>query len=258
MSYFKLLQYLSTVVLVSRMYQKEFQKIVELRRSNRSFDANHEVSGEVIERCLKNAILSPNSSNLQLWEFQWIESPDLLQKLIPLCLNQSAAKTAKHMVVFITRKDKWRARAKWNYERIKEGIKGEPKKMQKRGLNYYKKLIPVVYSNDGFGILSTLRKLVSFVLGIRKPFYRLGGKAEQRIVVHKSCALAAQTFMLSVAAEGLHSCPMEGFDKRRVKKLLELPRGAEINMIVSVGKGTDKGVWGPRFRVPYNEVVIKK
>ena len=77
-------------------------------------------------------------------------------------------------------------------------------------------------------------------------------------MVHKSCALAAQTFMLSFAAEGFHSCPMEGFDKKRVKKLLSLPRGAEINMIVSVGKGTEKGIWGPRFRVPYNEVVIKK
>jgi nitroreductase len=112
--------------------------------------------------------------------------------------------------------------------------------------------------DDGIGLFSQLRRLASFLLGIRKPFYRLGGKAEQRIVVHKSCALAAQTFMLSVAAEGFHSCPMEGFDKKRVKKLLTLPRGAEINMIVSVGKGTEKGIWGPRFRVPYNEVVIKK
>ena len=240
------------------MYQNEFQKIVNHRRSNRSFDANYDVPGEVIERCLRNAILSPNSSNLQLWEFQWIESPELLQKLIPLCLGQSAAKTAKHMVVFITRKDKWRERAKWNYEQIKKGIQGKPQKIQKRGLDYYKRLIPIVYMDDGLGIFSVLRKSVSFVLGIRKPFYRLGGKAEQRIVVHKSCALAAQTFMLSVAAEGLHSCPMEGFDKKRIKKLLELPRGAEINMIVSVGKGTEKGVWGPRFRVPFNEVVIKK
>jgi nitroreductase len=240
------------------MYQNEFQKIVNHRRSTRSFDANYDVPGEVIEGCLRNAILSPNSSNLQLWEFQWIESPELLQKLIPLCLGQSAAKTAKHMVVFITRKDKWRERAKWNYEQIKKGIQGKPQKIQKRGLDYYKRLIPIVYMDDGLGIFSVLRKSVSFVLGIRKPFYRLGGKAEQRIVVHKSCALAAQTFMLSVAAEGLHSCPMEGFDKKRIKKLLELPRGAEINMIVSVGKGTEKGVWGPRFRVPFNEVVIKK
>jgi len=64
--------------------------------------------------------------------------------------------------------------------------------------------------------------------------------------------------MLSVAAEGFHSCPMEGFDEKRVKRALNLPRGAEINMIVSVGLGTQAGIWGPRNRVPYNEVVFKK
>jgi nitroreductase len=61
--------------------------------------------------------------------------------------------------------------------------------------------------------------------------------------------------MLSIAAEGFQSCPMEGFDAVRIKKQLNLPAGAEINMIVSVGKGTEEGVWGPRFRVPYEEVV---
>jgi len=48
---------------------------------------------------------------------------------------------------------------------------------------------------------------------------------------------------------------MEGFDAVRVKKHLNLPSGAEINMIISVGKGTEEGVWGPRFRVPYEDVV---
>jgi nitroreductase len=50
---------------------------------------------------------------------------------------------------------------------------------------------------------------------------------------------------------------MEGFDAVRVKKALNLPSGAEINMIISVGKGTQDGVWGERFRLPYNDVVIK-
>jgi nitroreductase len=63
--------------------------------------------------------------------------------------------------------------------------------------------------------------------------------------------------MLSIAAEGYHSCPMEGFDEIRVKKLLGLPATAEINMIISVGRGTEAGVWGPRFRVPFDEVVKK-
>lgn len=95
-------------------------------------------------------------------------------------------------------------------------------------------------------------------MGLKGPFFRAGGAAQQSITVHKSCALAAQTFMLSIASAGFHTCPMEGFDEKRVKKILELPRGAEITMIIAVGKGTEKGIWGPRFRVPYEEVVRKR
>jgi nitroreductase len=125
-------------------------------------------------------------------------------------------------------------------------------------MSYYGKVMPLLYSNDPFGIMSFVRRSISFFMGLRKPFFRTGGNANQRITVHKSCALAAQTFMLSIAAEGFHSCPMEGFDEKRVKRALKLPRGAEINMIISVGLGTEDGIWGERYRVPYDEVVFKK
>ena len=236
----------------------EFQKIIEFRRSNRSFDPNIAVPDEVIRISLERAILSPNSSNMQLWEFYWISSKEAINEMIPLCLSQQAAKTAQQMVVFVTRKDKWRERANWNLQKIKETFIGEPNKLQKSGLNYYGKVMPLLYSNDPFGIMSFVRQSISFFLGLRKPFFRTGGKANQRITVHKSCALAAQTFMLSIAAEGFHSCPMEGFDEKRVKRALKLPRGAEINMIRSVGLGTESGIWGERNRVPYNDVVFKK
>lgn len=240
------------------MLSNEFQAIIDRRRSNRHFDPNIPVPKEVIQRSLERAIMSPNSSNMQLWEFYWIHSEDELKKFIPLCLNQSAAKTAQQMVVFVTRQDKWKERAKWNYDKIKSQIKGEPNKLEKGGLDYYGKLMRLVYGNDPFGILTLVRRSVCFFMGLRKPFMRMGGKADQRVSVHKSCALAAQTFMLSIAAEGFESCPMEGFDKLRVKKALNLPRGAEINMIISVGKGTEAGIWGPQFRVPYEEVVFVK
>lgn len=238
------------------MYSKEFQEIVNFRRSNRKFDPAVEVPDHVIEISLDRAILSPNSSNMQLWEFYWIKSKDELERMVPLCLNQQAAKTAKAMVVFVTRKDKWKERAKWNYDRFKDLVKGSPDKGQKKGLYYYKWIMPLMYANDPFGFMTLLRRTISFFMGVRKPFYRAGGGANIRITAHKSCALAAQTFMLSVAAGGYHTCPMEGFDEKRVKKALNLPRGAEINMIVSVGMGTEAGIWGPRFRVPKDEVVF--
>jgi len=240
------------------MYSKEFEEIVHLRRSNRVFDANVEVPDEVIRKSLELALLSPNSSNMQLWEFYWIKSKTELEKYVPLCLNQRAAKTAKQLVVFVTRRDKWRERAKWNLKKIQEGIIGEPSRLQKSSLNYYGKLMPLIYSNDPFGFMTLVRKSISFFMGFRKPFYRAGGLAKQRIVVHKSCALAAQTFMLSIAAEGFDSCPLEGFDELRVKKALGLPRGAEICMIVAVGKGTEEGIYGPRFRVPKEEVIFER
>ena len=233
-----------------------FEEIIQRRRSNRKFDANVEVPDDVIKRSLERSILSPNSSNMQLWEFQWIKDPALKDAFIGLCLDQNAARTAKQLVVFVTRKDLWKQRASWNYNKIKEGITGEPNTAQKRGLDYYGKLMPLAYRSDIFGISTLIRTALCFFMGLRKPFMRFGGDADQRVTVHKSCALAAQTFMLSIAAEGFESCPMEGFDAVRVKRALGLPSGAEINMIIAVGKGTEAGVWGPRFRVPYEDVVV--
>jgi Nitroreductase len=75
-----------------------------------------------------------------------------------------------------------------------------------------------------------------------------------RVVVHKTCALAAQTFMLAMANENYDTCAMEGFDSKRAKRILNLPVGAEINMIVSCGIREEHGVWGDRMRVPFDEV----
>jgi nitroreductase len=219
-----------------------FQEIILKRRSNRSYDQTIQVPDEVIQRSLERAILSPNSSNMQLWEFYWIKSRDQLNKFTPLCLNQNTAKTASHMIAFVTRRDLWRQRVEWH-------------KYQKRMLNYYTKIVPFAYANDWFGLMGVLRWIVSNAISLFRPMTRMAGVDGTRIVVHKSCALAAQTFMLSIAAEGYESCPMEGFDQVRARKALGLPRQAEIGMIVSVGKGTEKGIWGERMRVPYDEVV---
>ncbi len=239
------------------MFSIEFDKIVQFRRSNRSFDPNIKVSDEIIQNALEHAILSPNSSNMQLWEFHWISSQDKIEEFIPLCLSQSAAKTAQQMVVFVTRQDKWKSRAQWNEGKVRSTIIGEPNAMQKGGIDYYKKVMPLLYMQDIFGIMGLIRRAISFFLGFNKPFFRAGGKTFQRITVHKSCALAAQTFMLSIASQGFHSCPMEGFDAIRVVKALQLPKGAEISMIIAIGKGTQPGIWGPRYRLPYQEVVVK-
>lgn len=57
--------------------------------------------------------------------------------------------------------------------------------------------------------------------------------------------------MISTAAEGYDPCPLEGFDSKRMKKLLEFPYGAGINMVVPCGiRDGEKGIWasGTAFR----------
>lgn len=92
------------------------------------------------------------------------------------------------------------------------------------------------------------------ITGLFRPIYREVRRSDMRVVVHKTCALAAENFMLSMAAEGYDTCPMEGSDTWRVKKLLGLPLGAEVNMIVSCGVRKPEGVYGERFRIPFEEV----
>ena len=66
------------------MHSDAFQKIIEHRRSNRKFDPNIEIPEDVMTRSLERTVLSPNSSNMQLWEFHWIHDKKLLEEFTPL------------------------------------------------------------------------------------------------------------------------------------------------------------------------------
>ena len=58
-------------------------------------------------KCLNAAILAPNSSNLQTWEFYWVRNLEKKKKVIEACFSQNAAKTAKEIVIAIARIDTW-------------------------------------------------------------------------------------------------------------------------------------------------------
>ena len=50
----------------------DYFDLVRKRRSVRKF-LNEKVPEEVITKALKAALLAPNSSNLQPWEFYWVK-----------------------------------------------------------------------------------------------------------------------------------------------------------------------------------------
>ena len=241
--------------------ERSVSEAIQFRRSVRVYDPEQPIDAKIVKTCLEQASLAPNSSNMQLWEFYHITSPELVAKMAPLCFNQNAAKTAQQLVVFVTRKDLWSKRAKANLAMIDDQFPlkpGEKPKGRAAGIRtYYKNLIPFLYRNF-FGLMGWVRWGIAIITGLFRPIYREVRERDMRVVVHKTCGLAAQTFMLSMAAVGYDTCPMEGFDSLRVKKLLKLPRGAQVNMIVSCGIRSAKGVYGERFRVPFEEVYRQK
>ncbi|MCH8553993.1 MAG: nitroreductase family protein [Schleiferiaceae bacterium] len=239
----------------------EFKEAVQYRRSVRAYKPEP-IDAAIVQQCLELATLAPNSSNMQLWEFYHITDPTILKPLAAACLGQGAATTAQQMVVFVTRQDLYKQRAKaiLNNEitNIQQHSPTEKQasRIQKVQL-YYGKLMPFLYSRF-LGILGGVRKLLVNIVGLFRPITYQVSEGDMRVVVHKTCALAAQTFMLAMADAHYDTCPMEGFDSRKVKRLLQLPRGAEVNMVVSCGIREPHGVWGARRRVPFEEVYKRK
>lgn len=234
-----------------------FDEIVNYRRSVRHYK-NIPIDSDIVKHCIEQATLAPNSSNMQLWEFYHVTNPEILKKLAVACLGQQAATTAQQMVVFVTRQDLHRKRAKEMLTLETQNVqKNSPSEKQAKRIKtwnmYYGKVIPFLYSRF-LGILGVFRKIMVNLIGLFRAITYQVSENDVRVVVHKTCALAAQTFMLAMANEKYDTCPMEGFDSRKVKNILDLPFGAEINMVVSCGIREENGVWGDRMRVPFEEV----
>lgn len=233
-----------------------FSDLIHSRRSVRKYDQDADFNHDAVARSLELATLSPNSSNMQLWEFHRVINPQKRQQLAEICMGQNAAKTANELVVFVITPQKWKSRAEMNAETIRRAFEGREDATARRAQKYYEKLIPFVYRNDRLGLLGLCRKILTFFIGLKKPMVREVSKADLRVCLHKSTALAAMTFMTAMRAEGYDTCPMEGFDSQRAKKLLGLAKQAEITMIVSCGKRTAEGIYSDRHRVASQEVII--
>ncbi len=235
------------------------EEVLIFRRSVRNFSKEKLPEVDKVKHCLELAALAPNSSNMQLWEFYHITDPEMLKKMGEACLSQSAATTAPQVVVFVTRQDLYRKRAKQVIELTRNNIlRNSPAEKQQKRIKiqelYYGKVMPFLYSRF-FGLLGIFRKLLTSGISLFRPMTTFVSESDVRVVAHKSCGLAAQTFMIAMAAEGYDTCPLEGFDGRRVKKMLHLPCGAEVNMVIPCGiRNGNEGIWGDRIRLPFEEV----
>ena len=223
--------------------REEYIKLAKSRRSVRVF-TDEEIDPNDLMECLELALLAPTSSNLQCWEFYWVRDQDKKEKLKMYCLDQPAARTAKELIVCIARTDTW----KKNKNAIIEATNSNNK--APISMSYYTKIVPIVYTQGIMGIIGFIKKVLVAIIGIFRVVPREpNSKSDMRVWAHKTTALACQNLMMGLRAYGYDTCPMEGMDSKRIKSLLGLGRGAEVSMVIGVGKRAENGVYGKRFRL---------
>ena len=162
------------------------------RRAVRHY-SDQPIDADTVRACLEQARLAPSSSNMQLYQFIHVTDAATLLALATACLGQQSATTAQQMVVFVTRQDLSRERARAVMALEADNIRrtSPPENQEKRLANsraYYGKFLPFMYARC-FGLLGVLRKLLFGAVSLFRPLYTDCSEADMRVVVHKSCGL---------------------------------------------------------------------
>ena len=173
---------------------------IESRRSIKSFDINHKMRTDEIEKILQSAILSPTSYNIQNWRFVTVTNQELKNKLSELSHGQKQVLEASLVVILCADLNSWNK----DPERYWKNIPKEPRKI--------------------------------LVDSLRNSYH--GKPQQQRDEAMRSCGMAAQTIMLAAKSMGYDTCPMKGFDYEEVGKLINLPDDHVIVMMIVIGKAS--------------------
>lgn len=229
-----------------------FKKTVQCRRAIRIFDGEP-IPEQVVRDCLRDAILAPSASNLQSYEIYWVRDEGKKGKLSELCLDQPGATTAGEIFVIVSRVDLWRS----HLEKM-TGIMTNNGRQPLKGpvSDYYESIVPMLMKTDRWGLHNLKRRLMFWYKGKSEPtVHEPVTRADHRVYGHIQASLAAENLMLSLVAHGYESCPMGGVDKRGIGKLLGLPATAEVTMVIGAGTGKPEGLFSPRARLPFGELV---
>jgi len=221
------------------------------RRAIRDFDGTP-VGDEDVRAILEQALLAPSSSNLQPYQLHWVRDPVKKATLAAACGGQRAAASAATLLVVAASLETALDTAEAQLEYVEASAE-----LDEKSKRYHRQHHAAGRRFLRLGSLLLWAPLHALLSMICPPFTLLPfGPAATRHWVARSGIYAAQTLLLAAAARGVDTCPMEGFNARTVAKILHLPRGTVIPVIIALGRRRTDARLEPRWRRPFEKAVM--
>jgi nitroreductase len=214
-----------------------------------------EISEEMRERILDAARHAPSSFNAQPYQFYWVEAAEKRAAVAKLCLGQMPAKTASALVVAVADIGSLTATSQGQLEWMRSRSEFSDAKV--RDYERTAKIGRILFMPGPFGIFGAIKSALFWLLNLWKVI-GMPPLSRQDLFkwATKSTSLACGNLMIAAETLGINTCPMEGFDGRRLSKYLGLSaRYHEIVMVIAIGKKSHAYVEPPQWRRPLDATV---
>jgi len=214
-----------------------------------------EISEGMREQILNAARHAPSSFNTQPYRLYWISTAEKKRAVARLCMGQMPAETASALVVAVadigSLAETSRGQLEWMRSR------SEFNEAKIRDYERTAKIGRILFMPGPFGLFGALKWGVFCLLNLWKVM-GMPPTSRQDIFkwATKSTSLACENLMIAAEALDINTCPMEGFDGRRLSKYLGLSaRHHEIVMVIAMGKKSRTYVEPPQWRRPLHATV---
>jgi nitroreductase len=224
------------------------------RRAVRAFDPV-EISDELREQILNAARYAPSSFNMQPYRFYWIGTAKKKTAVAKLCLGQMPAETASALVVAVADIGSLAATSQGQLQWMRS--RSEFSEAKIRDYERTAKIGRLLFMPGPFGIFGAIKRFLFWLLNLWKVI-GMPPLSRQDLFkwATKSTSLACENLMIAAEALGLNTCPMEGFDGRRLSRFLGLcARYHEIVMVIAIGERSRAYLELPQWRRPLDATV---
>jgi nitroreductase len=227
--------------------------LISQRRAVKLFEPV-EISKDLRQQILNAARHAPSSFNLQPYRFYWVQSDVKKATVAKLCLSQKPAETASALIVAVADLKSLSVTSQDQLEWMRTSNLTEEKI---RDYERKAKIGRILFKPGPFGIFAAIKWALFRLLNLRMVI-GMPPLFQQDLFkwATKSTSLACQNLMIAAEALGMNTCPMEGFDNRRLSRYLDLSdRHHEIVMVIALGKKSSDYNEPPQWRRPLDATV---